>query len=197
MHVGLFFGSFNPVHTGHLIIAAHILNFSQLNEVWFVVSPQNPFKNSSQLLNEQHRLNLVKTAIETEPRIRASNVEFKLPRPSYTIDTLQYLFEQYPKKKFSIILGSDGFQNFTQWKNYELILQMVSFYIYPRPGFEVKPLKGANIIELKAALLNISSTHIRNLIKERKNIRYLVPDSVKEEIENNGYYLNKLENPSK
>ncbi|MEO7263686.1 MAG: nicotinate (nicotinamide) nucleotide adenylyltransferase [Ferruginibacter sp.] len=196
MHIGLFFGSFNPIHTGHLIIATHILNYSELNEIWFVVSPQNPFKNSSNLLNEQHRLNLVKTAIEGELSIRASNIEFKLPRPSYTIDTLQYLNEKYPNNTFSIVLGSDGLQNFNQWKNYSLILKMSSLYVYHRPGFEIKPLEGARIIEIKSPQLHISSTHIRKLISEKKNFRYLVPDSVKDEIEKNGYYSAKSENPA-
>lgn len=197
MHIGLFFGSFNPIHTGHLIIATHILNYSKLNEIWFVVSPQNPFKNSLSLLNEQHRLNLVKTAIEGELHIRASNIEFKLPRPSYTIDTLHYLHEKYPNNTFSIVLGSDGLQNLNQWKNYKLILKMSSLYVYPRSGFEIKPLEGAKIIEIKSPLLQISSTHIRKLIVEKKNIRYLVPDSVKEEIKKNGFYSDKSENPAK
>ncbi len=196
MHIGLFFGSFNPVHSGHLIIATHILNSSELNEIWFVVSPQNPFKNASNLLHEQHRLNLVKTAIEGEHYLKASNIEFKLPRPSYTIDTLQYLNEKYPNKNFSIILGSDGLQNFNQWKNYNLILKMSSLYVYQRPGFEITPIEGAKIIKIEAPLLQISSTHIRNLIREKKNIRYLVPDLVKEEIEKNGYYSAKSENPT-
>ncbi len=197
MHIGLFFGSFNPIHTGHLIIATHILNYTELNEIWFVVSPQNPFKNSSNLLNEQHRLSLVKTAIEGEQHIKASNIEFKLPRPSYTIDTLQYLFEKYPSKTFSIILGSDGLKNFSKWKNHNLILKLVTLYVYQRPGFEITPLEDAKIIEIESPLLYISSTHIRKLISEKKNIRYLVPDSVKEEIEKNGYYSAKLENPTK
>jgi nicotinate-nucleotide adenylyltransferase len=197
MHIGLFFGSFNPIHTGHLIIATHTLNYTDLNEIWFVVSPQNPFKSSSNLLHEQHRLNLVKTAIEGEHHIKASNIEFKLPRPSYTIDTLQYLFEKYPNYTFSIVLGSDGLQNFTQWKNYELILKFSRLYVYKRPGFEITPLDGAKIIEIESPLLQISSTHIRKLIRERKNIRYLVPDSVKEEIDRNGYYSLKSEKPTK
>ncbi len=197
MHIGLFFGSFNPIHTGHLIIATHILNYYNLNEIWIVVSPQNPFKNSLNLLNEHHRLNLIKTAIEGESHIKVSNIEFKLPRPSYTIDTLQYLIEKYPNNTFSIILGSDGLQNLTQWKNYKLILKMSSLYVYLRPQFEIKPLEGAKIIEIKSPQLHISSTHIRKLIGEKKNFRYLVPDSVKEEIEKNGYYSVKSENPAK
>ncbi|MEO6406184.1 MAG: nicotinate (nicotinamide) nucleotide adenylyltransferase [Ferruginibacter sp.] len=197
MLVGLFFGSFNPIHTGHLIIATHIINNTNLDEIWFVVSPQNPFKSSASLLNQQHRLNLIKTAIEGEQKIKASNIEFCLPKPSFTIDTLQYLKEKYPQDVFSIILGSDGLQNFTNWKNYQSILKSSSIYVYPRPGFDIKFIQGATIHKLKAPLLDISSTYIRELIRGKKNIRYLVPDKVKEEIERNGYYSSKLENPTK
>ena len=122
MKIGLYFGSFNPIHTGHLIIATHIINNTDLDEVWFVVSPQNPFKKSSGLLNEQHRLALVKIAIEGEIKLKASNAEFKLPRPSYTVDSLIYLSEKYGKHTFSVIMGSDSFQNISKWKNYEQIL---------------------------------------------------------------------------
>jgi nicotinate-nucleotide adenylyltransferase len=188
MKIGLYFGSFNPIHVGHLIIAAHIINNTNLNQVWFVVSPQNPFKNSSSLLNEYHRLHMVNLAIEGETKLRASNVEFKLPKPSYTIDTLTYLKEKYPDYEFYIIMGSDGFQNIDKWKNHQLLIKNYPFYIYNRPGFAVTETFGASVTILKAPLLDISSTAIRNLIKEKKSIRFLVPDSVKEEIERNAYY---------
>jgi nicotinate-nucleotide adenylyltransferase len=188
MTVGLYFGSFNPVHVGHLIIATHVLNTTKLNQVWFVVSPQNPFKPTSSLLNEYHRLHMVNIAIEEETRLRASNVEFKLPRPSYTCDTLAYLCEKYKDHQFSIVMGSDGFQNFDKWKNYQTLVEHHSFFIYKRPGFEILKTFGARIEVLDAPLLDISSTSIRNLIKEKKSIRFLVPDMVKEEIERNGYY---------
>ncbi len=188
MKIGLYFGSFNPVHVGHLIIANHILNTTDLNQVWFVVSPQNPFKNSSSLLNEYHRLHMVNIAIEGETKLRASNVEFKLPKPSYTIDTLTYLKEKYPENKFAIIMGSDGFQNLDKWKNYELLVKNYPIYIYKRPGFEVTETFNARITILNAPLLDISSTAIRKLVKEKKSIRFLVPDTVKEEIERNAYY---------
>jgi len=125
MKIGLYFGSFNPIHIGHLIIASHIVNNTDCDEVWFVVSPQNPFKSSSTLLNENHRLELVKIAIEGETKIKASNVEFKMPKPSYTIDTLIYLSEKYSKNSFSIIMGSDGFQNIEKWKNYKQIIIII------------------------------------------------------------------------
>ena len=137
MLIGLYFGSFNPVHNGHLIIANHVLNVGVADEMWFVVSPQNPFKNSGSLLNQNHRLNLVKIAIEGETNLKASNIEFKLPKPSYTITTLTYLQEKYPTQQFAIIMGSDGFQNINKWKNAETILRDFSIIIYKRPGFEV------------------------------------------------------------
>ncbi len=188
MTIGLYFGSFNPVHTGHLIIASHIASTTNLDQVWFVVSPQNPFKTSASLLNEYQRLHLVNIAIEGEQKLKTSTVEFKLPKPSYTIDTLAYLAEKHPEHRFAIIMGSDGFQNLDKWKNYQTLIKNNSFYIYRRPGFEITETFGADFTVVDAPLLEISSTHIRNLIKEKKSIRYLVPDIVKEEIEKNGYY---------
>jgi len=188
MTIGLYFGSFNPVHVGHLIIANHIVNTTELDQVWFVISPQNPFKASASLLNEYQRLHLVNIAIDGETKLRASNVEFKLPKPSYTIDTLTYLSEKHPEHSFSIIMGSDGFQNLDKWKNYETLIKNYAIYIYKRPGFEITETFGANIKILDAPLLDISSTRIRSLIKEKKSIRFLVPDVVKDEIDGNGYY---------
>ena len=197
MKIGLYFGSFNPIHIGHLIIANHLTNHTDLQEVWFIVSPQNPFKNANSLLNENQRLNLIKTAIEGETRLRASNVEFKLPKPSYTINTLTYLAEKYPNHEFVLIMGSDGFQNLPQWKNGETILKNYPIYIYKRPGFDIINNFNADISVMDAPLLDISSTRIRDLIAKGKSIRYLVPDSVKDEIERNHYYRSSLENPSK
>lgn len=188
MKVGLYFGSFNPVHIGHLIIANHAANETDLNQVWFVVSPQNPFKQSLSLLNEYHRLHLIKSAIDGENNLRASSVEFNLPKPSYTIDSLAYLKEKYPEHVFSILMGSDGFQNLNKWKNHEVIVANHQIYVYKRPGFEITETYGASIQVLDAPLLEISSTHIRELVKNKKSIRFLVPDIVKEEIENGGYY---------
>ena len=188
MKIGLYFGSFNPVHIGHLIIANHVATNTDLNQVWFVVSPQNPFKKSSALLNEYHRLHMIKSAIDGENKLRASSVEFKLPKPSYTVDTLAYLKEKHPEHEFSIVMGSDGFQNLDKWKNFEVIVKNYPIYIYKRPGFEIIKDHGANIILLIASLLDISSTHIRDMIKEKKSIRFLVPDTVMEEIASNGYY---------
>ena len=188
MKIGLYFGSFNPVHIGHLIIANHAVNETDLNQVWFVVSPQNPFKESAGLLNEYHRLHLIKSAIDGENNLRASSVEFNLPKPYYTVDSLAYLKEKYPEHQFAILMGSDGFKNINKWKNYKVILDNHLIYIYKRPGFEITETYGATVQILEAPLLEISSTHIRDLIKNKKSIRFLVPDVVKEEIEIAGYY---------
>jgi nicotinate-nucleotide adenylyltransferase len=186
--IGLYFGSFNPIHAGHLIIAEHIVNHTDLDQLWFVVSPQNPLKKENTLLNEHHRKHLIDLAIEGEKKLRTSGIEFKMPRPSYTIDTLTYLADQYPEHRFSIIMGSDSFSNITRWKNHEVLLKDYPLYIYERPGFPITGAMGASITILKAPLLEISSTHIRELINLKRSIRYLVPDVVKEEIERNLYY---------
>lgn len=188
MKVGLYFGSFNPVHIGHLIIANFVADNLDLKQVWFVVSPQNPLKKSSTLLNEYHRLFLVQIAIEDNNKLKASDIEFRLPRPSYTIDTLTYIQEKYLNYEFVTIIGSDSLKNINKWKNSEALLRNFSFCVYQRPGFEVEENTKANVHLLKAPLLEVSSTYIRNAIQTGKSIKYLVPDNVLEEIERNGYY---------
>src|ERR1700712_2339106 len=142
MKIGLYFGSFNPIHIGHCIIANHFVQNTYLDKVWLVVSPQNPFKESGNLLNEYHRLHLVKLGTEDEPGLKASDIEFHLPRPSYTIDTLTYLKEKHPEHEFSIILGSDGLQNLHKWKNAAILVKNHRLYVYQRPGFEIiRPLQ--------------------------------------------------------
>jgi nicotinate-nucleotide adenylyltransferase len=188
MTIGLYFGSFNPIHIGHLIIAKHVLNTTDLRQVWMIVSPQNPLKPSASLINEYARLRLLQTALEGEYNLKASKIEFNLPKPSYTVNTLAYLKEKYPQHEFAVIMGSDSFCNLTKWKNYEVIIKNHFLYIYNRPGFAVENTLNASIKILEAPLLEISSTRIRKLIKEGKSIRYLLPDSVKEEIERNNYY---------
>jgi nicotinate-nucleotide adenylyltransferase len=191
MKIGLFFGSFNPVHVAHLIIANHILNETNIEKVWFVVSPQNPFKEEKSLLNEYHRLHLVKTAAEDDNRIKASDIEFNLPKPSYTTTTLAYLKEKNPEHEFCTIMGSDSFQNLHKWKNYEVIIKDYEVYVYLRPGFEVTNHVNAKLHIVEAPLLQLSATQIRQYVKEGKSIRYLVPEKVREEIEKGGYYKKK------
>lgn len=187
MKIGLYFGSFNPVHTGHLIIANHVLNETDLQRIWFVVSPQNPFKPSSTLLNEYDRLHLVRIAVENDNRLRASEIEFSLPKPSYTSHTLTYLTEKYPSYSFTLIMGSDSYQNLPSWKNAETIIANYPVIVYRRPGFEVREEK-ENVTVMQAPLLEISATYIRECIQQGKSIRYLVPTAVKEEIEKSSFY---------
>ena len=182
MRIGLYFGSFNPIHTGHLIVASHVLNETDIDRLWFVVSPQNPFKQSSTLLNEYDRFHLIQLAIEGDERMKASDIEFALPKPSYTVNTLAYLTEKYPAREFSIVMGSDSYQNLPSWKNAEAIISNYRLLVYERPGFEVTETIGLAVEVMKAPLLQISATHIRKLILENKSIRYLVPDSVEQEI---------------
>lgn len=194
MTIGLYFGSFNPVHIGHLIIAEFVQQHTDVEQVWFVVSPQNPFKQASSLLNSYHRLHLVRLAIGDNPHLQASDIEFKLPIPSYTIDTLTYLQEKHPEHTFRIVLGSDSFQNVSKWKNGDILLKNYSFIVYNRPDFPVKELQGGNYLIVDAPLLEISSTYIRQLIGTKKSIRYLLPDAVYNEIMQNRYYQSSEKN---
>jgi nicotinate-nucleotide adenylyltransferase len=191
MKTGLFFGSFNPVHHGHLIIAQHLLSETDLEQIWMVVSPQNPFKDSQQLLNEYQRLHLVRLATEKTPDIRAVDIEFRLPKPSYTVDTLAYLHEKYPQHEFCLIMGSDSIQNLPKWKNAEIIMNQYPIYAYMRPGFEITETPVKQLIRVEAPLLMISSSYIRDLIQSGKPYRFLMPEEVRLEIERSGYYRSK------
>jgi nicotinate-nucleotide adenylyltransferase len=177
LKIGLYFGSFNPIHVGHLIIADTLYDRSDLDEVWFVVSPQNPLKKRQSLAHEHDRLRMVELAIEGNFHFRASDVEFRMPRPSYTIDTLTYLSEQYPQHQFCLFLGSDNLGQLKKWKNYEQILEYYKILVYPRPG-EPKLLEHPSIQVIDAPLLDISATFIRKSIQESKSVRYLLPESV-------------------
>jgi nicotinate-nucleotide adenylyltransferase len=188
MHIGLYFGSFNPIHIGHLVIANHVVEHSDVDKIWFVVSPHNPLKDAHSLLNEYDRLHLVELAIQDNSKFRASNVEFHLPKPSFTVDTLAYLSERFPLEQFSIVMGSDSFQNLPRWKNYEHLVKHYSFIVYNRPGFAVEDTLGAKVQVLDAPLLDISSTFIRKQIKEGKSTRYILPDAVWKYVEENRYY---------
>lgn len=191
MKIGLFFGSFNPLHIGHLIIAESVLNETDLKEVWFMVSPQNPFKKKASLLDEYDRLRMVELAVEEHERLRASNIEFFLPKPSYTIDTLTHLTDRYPKHEFCLIMGEDNLQHLHKWKNYEAILEHYPIYAYPRQGsdgekFEQHP----QVTPFEMPLLDISATRIRKMLKEGKSVRFLVHDKVRDYIEAGNLYAN-------
>ncbi len=188
MKIGLFFGSFNPIHHGHLMVASFIANHTDLQQVWLVVSPQNPHKTQSSLLNEYDRLHLAQLAIEDDDQIKVSDIEFKLPKPSYTIDTLTYLEEKYPQHQFYVIMGSDSFQNLPKWKNFEALVKNYQFIVYRRPGFKITEKYGADVTYLEAPMLELSATLIRNNCKDGITIRYLVPEDVRLEIERNNYF---------
>jgi len=191
MNIGLYFGSFNPVHIGHLIIANHVLNETSINKIWFIVSPQNPLKESRSLLNEFDRLHLVRLATQDDNRIKCSDIEFSLPKPSYTSNTLTFLSEKYPKYQFSIIMGSDSYQNLNKWKNYQTIIDNYDIYVYKREGYEVKNGFTKGPLILSAPIIEISASQIRENIKLGKSIRYLVPEIVREEIETRKFYKQK------
>ena len=191
MNIGLYFGSFNPIHIGHLIIANHVLNETSINKIWFIVSPQNPLKESKTLLNEFDRLHLVRLATQDDNRIRCSDIEFNLPKPSYTSNTLAFLSEKYPEHKFSIIMGSDSYQNLDKWKNFETIINNYSIYVYKREGYEIKKTFDKEAVILNAPIIQISASQIREHIRSAKSIRYLVPEIVREEIESRKFYKQK------
>ena len=183
MKIGLFFGSFNPVHTGHLIIANYMATQTDLDKVWMVVSPQNPLKNKASLAGDYDRLNLVRRAVDGNDKIQASDIEFGLPKPSYTIDTLTYLKEKHPKYEFALIMGGDNIATLHKWKNYEQILENYQIYVYQRSEYELGELAThVNVHIYEAPLMQISATYIRKCLRQGKSIKYLVPDVVLEEI---------------
>ncbi|MFZ4261433.1 nicotinate (nicotinamide) nucleotide adenylyltransferase [Sphingobacterium sp. HJSM2_6] len=187
--IGLFFGSFNPVHLGHLIIANYMANYTSIDEVWFVVSPQNPFKDKKSLGNMYDRLEMVNLAIEGALHLNTCDIEFKLPQPSYTIDTLTYLQEKYPTKEFVLIMGEDNLQGLLKWKNAELILRDYHIMVYPRPGYESLDLRNHPSVTLTdTPIMELSSTFIRQSIKDNKSIKYFVPDPVIDFIDKKGLY---------
>lgn len=189
MKIGLFFGSYNPIHTGHLIIANYMANHTELDEVWLVVSPHNPLKDKNALTNMYDRLEMAKLAVENAEHIRVSDIEFALPQPSYTIDTLTYLHEKHPEKEFVLIMGADNLVSFKKWKNYEVLLKNYQIYVYPRPGADVKEWEShPSVTFTNTPLMEISSTFIRKAIKEKKNVQFFLPDQVIDFIEGKGMY---------
>ncbi len=188
MKIGLFFGSFNPIHTGHLIISNYIINFFT-DKIWFIVSPLNPFKTNSNLLSANNRLLLVESAISGNTQFEALDVEFNLPLPSYTINTLTFLKENYQGNDYFLVMGSDNFLDISQWKAADILLRDYKFLVYQRPGFTIaRENVPDNVRIVNAPFINISATEIRELIKAKKNIRYLVPDKVLKLIEKNKFY---------
>lgn len=189
--IGLYFGTFNPIHVGHLTIANYLVEYGDLDEVWMVVTPHNPLKKKNSLLDDIHRLAMVRIALEDYPKLKASNIEFDLPQPNYTVNTLVHLEEKYPENHFCLIMGEDNLKSFHKWKNYEIILERYPIYVYPRISegkietqFDGQPA----ITHINAPIMELSSTFIRNGIKEGKNVRPMLPHSVWKYIDEMNFY---------
>jgi nicotinate-nucleotide adenylyltransferase len=192
--IGLYFGTFNPIHIGHLAIANHMVEFSDLDEVWMIVTPHNPFKKKSSLLADNHRYQLVQIAIEDYPKLKASNIEFNLPQPNYTVNTLAHISEKYPKHNFNLIMGEDNLASFHKWKNYEVILENHNIYVYPRVHKDSVAKtqfdEHLRIHKVAAPIMEVSSTFIRKAIAAKKNIRALLPCKVWQYIDEMNFYKN-------
>jgi len=192
MKIGLFFGTFNPIHVGHLVIANHIAEYSDLDQVWFVVTPQSPFKVKTSILDNRQRFEMVYRATKDYQNLRPCDIEFHLPQPNYTIDTLTYLQEKYPEHNFALIMGEDNLQNFHKWKNYELILEHYDIYVYPRlsiqPG-QTNFDKHKHIKKVDAPIMELSSTFIRKSRKEGKNVKAMLPEPVWEYLDEMNFYI--------
>lgn len=189
MRIGLFFGSFNPIHVGHMALANYMVEFTDMEQVWFVISPHNPLKEKASLLNQNQRLYMVNVAIEDDSRFKSSTIEFDLPQPSYTINTLVHLKEKYPQHTFSLIIGQDNLENFHKWKNYEEILKKYKLYVYPRPGAKSSELEQhPNVVLTQAPFIDISSTFIRDAIKKKKDVRHYLPEKAWQYIDEMNLY---------
>ncbi len=189
MKIGLFFGSFNPLHIGHLIIANYMATQTDLQQIWLVVTPQNPLKQKASLANDYDRLHLVQIAIEDNPKLKASDIEFKLPKPSYTIDTLIFLQDKYPDKEFVLIMGGDNLGSLHKWKNYEILLRDYQIYVYQRPAYELGELQHHPSVQIfDAPQMNISASYIRKCIQNQQSIQYLVPDKVYRYLDGSSMY---------
>ncbi|WP_308993673.1 nicotinate (nicotinamide) nucleotide adenylyltransferase [Mariniflexile litorale] len=191
MKIGLYFGSFNPIHIGHLVIANHMAEYSNLDEVWFVVTPHNPFKKKSSLLDNYQRLEMVYRATKDYSKLKPSDIEFNLPQPNYTVNTLVYLQEKYPDLEFSLIMGEDNLKSFHKWRNYEIILENHHIYVYPRVSenkIETQFSDHKKIHQIDAPIMELSSTFIRNAIKEGKNVKPMLPENVWEYLDEMNFY---------
>ena len=189
MKIGLFFGSFNPIHSGHLTIANTIMESTDIMKIWFVVSPHNPLKKSKSLLHEFDRLDMVRAATNDNYNMEVSDVEFNLPKPSYTVNTMTYLSGKYPDEEFVLIIGEDNLESFPRWKNYKQILNNYSLYVYPRPGKTKVDLGDHPKVKfVEAPIIDISATFIRKYVKDGMSIQNLVPDPVIEIIREKKFY---------
>lgn len=191
MNIGLYFGTFNPIHIGHLIIANHMAEHSDLDQIWMVVTPHNPHKQKSSLLDDYHRLHMVHLATEDFPKIQPSDIEFKLPQPNYTVNTLAHLQEKFPKHEFSLIMGEDNLNSLHKWKNYEIILQNHNVFVYPRFNsgeIDEQFINHSNIHRVGAPVIELSSTFIRESIKKGKNVVPMLSNKVWEYVEHNNFY---------
>jgi len=191
MKIGLFFGTFNPIHVGHLTIANHLAEHSDLDQVWFVVTPHSPFKKKSSLLEDQQRLEMVYLATKDYPKLKPSDIEFNLPQPNYTINTLTYLEEKFPEHEFALIMGEDNLKSFHKWKNFEVILKRFYIYVYPRissglkePVFKDHP----KIVHVESPIMELSATFIRKAIKNEKNVRPMLPENVWQYLDEMNFY---------
>lgn len=191
MKIGLYFGTFNPIHVGHLIIANHLAEHSDLDQVWFVVTPHSPFKKKSSLLDDHQRLEMVYLATKDYSKLKESNIEFSLPQPNYTVNTLSYLEEKYPAYDFALIMGEDNLKSFPKWKNFDVILARHSIYIYPRisnGNIEHQFMDHPNIIKVNAPIMELSSTFIRKSIKTGKNVKPMLPEHVWNYLDEMNFY---------
>ena len=189
LQVGLYFGTYNPIHIGHLAIANYMVEFTEIDQLWFVVSPHNPHKKKANLLDDYQRLEMVHLAVDGDDRFRVSNIEFTLPKPSYTVDTLAYLKDKHPEYEFKILMGSDNLENFHKWKNYETIIENYGAIVYPRPEFDKTGYKPhPNILLTDAPLMDISSTFIRKAIQQGKDVRHYLPSKTWDYLEEMNFY---------
>lgn len=191
MRIGIYPGSFNPIHIGHMVIAGYMAEFTDLDEIWMVVSPRNPLKETTDMLQDYNRLDLVKLAIGDNKKIKASDVEFRLPKPSYTINTIRFLKEKFPENEFVLIMGEDNLVTFDKWKDFETLLELCTLYVYPRLHVEKTKFHSHPKVRLisEVPVMEISATFIRDSIRKKNDVRYMLSAGVWNKIEEDGFYL--------